>query len=74
MINLNNYEIFNSCKSSLKETSKNDAKNKGKETKYMINSSFKVIDFDKVKLEYTKNMKLPETPKSNDALFNFKNF
>ena len=71
MINMEENTIFIKNKSSLKETSKDDADKKI--IKYMINSEIEVIDFDKVKNDYIKDLKLYDTPKSNDALYINKN-
>jgi len=67
MINLYDYKIFSKNSSSLKKTSKNDADKKS--IVYMTSSKINVIDFDGVKNDYIANLKLSDTPKSNDALF-----
>lgn len=64
MINLSDYAIFNRNISSLKETSKDD-----NHEVYMTESLRPVINFDKVKYEYVKDLKLAKIPQSNDALF-----
>ena len=65
MINLDEYEIFRSHKSTLKNTSY-DAHGS---PKYMTDSELDVVDFDAVKEEYAKSLRLSEIPKSNDAVF-----
>ncbi len=67
MIDIQEYDIFIKNKSTLKETSKDDADKK--DIKYMTSSEFEVIDFDGVKDDYIKTLKLEDTPKSNDALY-----
>lgn len=64
MIDVDSIELFKNNKTTLKETSK-DSTNKT----YMTNSKIKVINFDKVKKDYSKQLGLQEQPKSNDALF-----
>lgn len=68
MINLRNYEQLQKW-TTLKETSKNSP-NKATVI-YMVESDFEVIDFDEVKNCYISELgvKVLETPKSNDALF-----
>lgn len=62
--------LFKENKSSLKETSKDsDSSN----PECMTNSEIEVINFDKVKESYIKDMKLSYTPCSNDALYIDKN-
>lgn len=62
--------LFRDNMSSLKETSKDsDSPN----PECMTNSEIAVINFDKVKESYIKNMKLSHTPCSNDALYIDKN-
>lgn len=53
--------------STLKETSK-DKRDDGVEA-YMTESAKPVVNFDRVKDEYVKSLRLSEIPKSNDALF-----
>ena len=60
--------IFQNNSSTLKETSK-DTPDMNGSINYMTESMLTVINFDNVKLEYTKNLSVPETPKSNDALY-----
>lgn len=58
-------EMFSSCRSTLKETSFDSAKNE-----YMIESNDEVVDFDLVKRKYTNGLGLSEDcAKSVDALF-----
>lgn len=59
-------DIFNRNISSFKETSKDT---NGEEMKYMTESEIEVINFDKVKDDYIRDMRLSTTPCSNDALF-----
>lgn len=68
MINLRNYEQLQKW-TTLKETSKNSP-NKATVI-YMVESDLEVIDFDEVKNCYIRELgvKVGETPKSNDALF-----
>ncbi|MSU00129.1 hypothetical protein [Tissierella pigra] len=66
MIDISSHSIFEKNKSSLKETSKDDADKRN--IKYMTHSEFEVIDFDGVKNDYIKGLKLGDTPKSNDVL------
>lgn len=66
MINIEDYSIFLSNKSSLKETSKDN--HDGKEI-YMTESEIDVVDYDKVKDKYVESLTLSEVPCSNDALY-----
>lgn len=66
MIDLNNYPIFSSHLSNLKKISVDDGKGK---TIYMTQSKRGAVNFDDVKNEYIKSLRLSETPCSNDALF-----
>lgn len=59
-------DIFNRNISSFKETSKDT---NGEEIKYMTESEVEVINFDKVKDDYIRDMGLSTTPCSNDALY-----
>lgn len=59
-------DIFSRNISSFKETSKDT---NGEEIKYMTESEVEVINFDKVKDDYIRDMGLSTTPCSNDALF-----
>ncbi|WP_353093793.1 hypothetical protein [Tissierella praeacuta] len=70
MTDIWNCDIFSNNKSTLKETSKDDADKK--DIKYMTNSGIEVIDFDGVKNDYIKDLKLKYTPKSNDVLYKSK--
>ena len=65
-IDLNNFKAFVDHISNLKETSidKRDGT-----LQYMTCSDREAINFDDVKNEYVKLLKVSETPKSNDALF-----
>ncbi|WP_294563820.1 hypothetical protein [uncultured Succinatimonas sp.] len=68
MIN-RNLDIFKSNLTSLKNASHDKNKNE-----YMTHSCIEVINFDKVKEQYIKNLYLKEPPSSNDCLvFNNKN-
>ncbi|MBD5524271.1 MAG: hypothetical protein HDR04_07610 [Lachnospiraceae bacterium] len=65
-VQYNNIEIFKNNIVALKETSwDKDGDCPG----YMTDSSIQVINFDKVKEAYIKNMGLSSTPCSNDALY-----
>lgn len=66
MINIDDFEIFKNNLSTLKEASKD---NHDGVDSYMTDSTLEVINFDKVKDEYIKDMSLNETPKSNDVLY-----
>lgn len=66
MIDIFQYGIFIKNKTTLKESSKDDSDKE--DIKYMTNSEFEVIDFDGVKNDYVRNLKLGDTPKSNDVL------
>ena len=65
MINLSEYEEL-SAYTSLKQASRNGCE-KDKEI-YMSESAMEVIDFDKVKNEYGRKLRLSIFPASNDAL------
>lgn len=58
--------IFKDNMTTFKETSYDKD---GKEPRYMTNSEIQVINFDKVKNWYIKDMFLSSTPCSNDALY-----
>ena len=65
-VQYDNIEIFNRNGATLKETSwDKDGENPG----YMTDSEIHVINFDKVKKSYIKDMGLSCTPCSNDALY-----
>jgi len=66
MINIDDFEIFKNNLSTLKETS---IDNHDGVDFYMTESVLEVINFDKVKDEYIKDMRLYEVPKSNDVLY-----
>lgn len=51
MINIDEYPLFSSNRSTLKETSKDDSN-----TECMTESDIEVINFDKVKEDYVKNL------------------
>lgn len=55
--------IFKNQKSTLKAVSYDD-----KNDTFMVDLDTEAIDFDKVKEEYIKNLKLSNTPSSNDGL------
>lgn len=64
--NIMDFEIFSSNKSTMKEVSADI--NTGIKI-YMTESELVVVNFDSVKDEYAKSLKLSEFPKSNDALY-----
>ena len=65
MINLNNYSIFKNCQTSLKKTSKDTEHNV-----YLVDDERIVVDFDEVKTQYLKKIKLRNQYASSvDALF-----
>ena len=66
----NDIPIFKDCMTTFKETSYDKD---GKEPGYMTNSEIQVINFDKVKDCYIKDMSLTGKPCSNDALYIGKN-
>lgn len=66
----NDIPIFKDCMTTFKETSYDKD---GKEPGYMTNSEIQVINFDKVKNCYVKDMSLSSIPCSNDALYIGKN-
>lgn len=66
MISLTDYKIFRDNMSTLMDTSLDD--HNGVKT-YMTKSTLPAVNFDNVKSEYVKILKLAETPKSNDALY-----
>ena len=66
MININNYEIFKSNLSTLKEISKDDSE---AVVEYMTESILPIVNFDGVKTEYLKSFHLSdELAKSCDGL------
>ncbi|MDB8575617.1 hypothetical protein [Turicibacter sanguinis] len=73
MIDINKNKYFIGNKSTLKETSKYEPKKEGDSSKYnteyMTESLLEVINFDKVKDVYTKEINPGEVPNSNDALY-----
>ena len=64
---MNKLSIFKKNLSTLKETSIDN--NNTTTQEFMTDSLLEVVNFDGVKNEYIKTLKLKETPKSNDALF-----
>lgn len=66
MIDINDYDILKSNISTLKDASKD---NHDGADSYMTESIISVVNFDKVKDAYISNIKVPEAPKSVDALF-----
>lgn len=59
-------DIFKENISSFKETSRDSD---GEMPGYMTNSEIQVINFDKVKESYIREMNLSNIPCSNDALY-----
>ena len=59
-------KIFKDNVSSFKDTSRDSD---GEAPKYMTNSEIRVINFDKVKESYIREMNLSDTPCSSDALY-----
>lgn len=59
-------EKFEQCKTTLKQTSKDDRDKKN--VQYMTEIKDMVYDYDEIKNQYIKNMKLSNTPYSNDTL------
>ena len=66
MIDISTYPILSSHMATLKDTSLD--KRDDRTIVYMTESTKLVVNFDKVKEEYVKPLKLCEVPKSNDAL------
>ena len=66
MTDLNEIDIFRHNKATLKETSK-DIHN-GSDI-FMTMSTLSVVNFDTVKEDYIRDLGVPETPASNDALY-----
>ena len=66
MIDVDKIPILCGNKTTLKETSKSN--HTGTNT-FMTESALTVINFDAVKNDYAKKLKLSEPPASNDALF-----
>lgn len=62
MKNINEIEIFKNNKKPLKNLSYD-------ESEYMTKSSLEAIDFDKVKDDHCRTLRLSEVPKSCDALY-----
>lgn len=65
MADFSQYPIFDNNRATLKETSKDDHSTP---ISYMTTSLCEVINFDAVKSDYIKDLRLVENPKSNDAL------
>lgn len=65
-IQINKIKIFRDNLSTLKQTSLDD---NGDCKESMISSDTEVVDFDGVKNDYIKDLKLTKTPSSSDALF-----
>lgn len=59
-------DIFSNNRSTFKETSKDTD---SKDVSYMTESTIEVVNFDRVKEQYIRGMKLSKTPCSNDALY-----
>lgn len=68
MIDINSFAIFRDHLTSLKETSEDKS-----HAEYMTESDFEVVNFDEVKDEYIKGLKIQKVPDSVDALFVDKN-
>ncbi len=66
MINISDYPILKNNICTLKDTSVD--KRDSRVVMYMTDSSRSAVNFDKVKEEYIRPLKLNEVPKSNDAL------
>lgn len=60
------FVIFKNNLTSVKETSKDSD---SEEISYMTESDLQVINFDKVKEQYARNLGVSETPCSSDALY-----
>ena len=58
MNDINSCTYFQDCKTTLKETSKDDSDISN--IKYMVDSEIEVVDFDKVKQVYTKQLSISE--------------
>lgn len=66
MIDIKKIDIFNCAICSLKEASKDN--HDGTDT-FMTTSTINVVNFDRVKDEYIKQLSVSEAPASNDALY-----
>ena len=64
MIDLSKFDIFKNHLASIKETSADNSNGE-----YMTSSDKMVVNFDDVKKEYIKGLKLSKVPDSVDALF-----
>lgn len=71
MIDISTYPILSNHMTTLKNTSID--KRDDRTVVYMSESTIQAVNFDKVKEEYVKSLKLSEVPKSNDALMVDKN-
>lgn len=71
MIDISTYPILSNHMTTLKNTSID--RRDDRTVVYMTESTIPAVDFDKVKEEYVKSLKLSEVPKSNDALMADKN-
>ena len=71
MIDISTYPILSNHMTTLKNTSID--KRDDRTVVYMTESTIQAVNFDKVKEEYVKSLKLSEVPKSNDALIADKN-
>lgn len=71
MIDISTYPILSNHMTTLKNTSID--KRDDRTVVYMTESTIQAVNFDKVKEEYVKSLKLSEVPKSNDALMADKN-
>ena len=65
MNNLKDIKIFSENITSLKEAS---ADTRSKKKIYMTELDLNVVNFDEVKKNYIKDLRLSDVPKSNDAL------
>ena len=66
MIDINSIEIFKDSICAISETS---IDNHDGNVNYMTDSSLNVVNFDRAKEIYIESLRLPEPPKSSDALF-----
>lgn len=69
MIDLSKYNVLEKNKTTLKQASLDDSENK---KRYMTESLCSVIDFDKVKSQYSKGLHMTEEPCSVDAILSCK--
>ena len=68
MVDLAKHPIFENNKVSLKEASKDSH---GGLVEYMTESQYLVVNFDSVKNEYIRDLKVYQSPTSNDALLSY---